>query len=1190
MKKLLILGLLRNQKKLMRVMKITFLLVFGAMLTLSASTYSQVTRITLDTKQATVKEVLEAIEGQSEFIFFYQDQILDLNREVNIKIKDMSIEEIMDLLLKGTSNNYMINDRQVIIGKKEVSISEEIAPVASPPLTVEELAQPQTKKVSGKVTDQGGDPLPGVNVVVKGETNIGTITDSEGNYSIEVPLDAEALEYSFIGMVPQTVVIGTSSVINVTLESSTESLDEVVVTALGIQRKVKALGFSAQELGAGELSANREANLSNFLTGKVAGVQVSKTSSGTGGSSVVTIRGNSSLSGNNQPLYVVDGIPIINEGHDKGSGSAGLWGDNDYGDGIGDINPEDVESMTVLKGPNASALYGSRGANGVILITTKSGRKRKGIGVEINSNISIETLNLFPEYQNKYGPGYEGTNMYGKWVEINGKLYETLASGASWGVPLDGRRTVVDPYVYPGEENTKTLVLLPQPIDNVRNFFETAILNTNTVALSGGTDKTTARLSFGNTWSKGIMPNHRVERKTITLRATSQLTDFLSFDAKVNYVRTDGRQRPNLGSSTENPVRTFASMGRWVPMDFLKEYYEKTGEPGRWPGIYYNPYYVVNELKNKDYRDRLIGLASTTVKFTDWLSLLGRVGIDSYSEVREKTWPVGSLRRAGKYGRVTNNMYINRDFNADAILTANKKLSNNLSGNLSLGASLLTQRREHLGWDARNFKAPGVYHVSNAQDIRPSAYLWQKEMQSVYFTGQLSYKDYLFFDVTGRNDWSSALGRNNYSFFYPSVSTSFVFTDALELNPDILSFGKVRVSWAQVGNDSDPYLTISGYNSYTTSYTGQSYASASGTIPLFDLKNELSESWEIGTDLRFFKNRLGLDVTYYNGKTTNQILPISISNASGYSNVVINAGEIQNKGLEIFLNATPIKTNSGFRWDLSFNYARNHSTVVELAPGIESYTIAKAAQGSTTIEARVGEPYGDIIGYKYKRAPDGQRIVSGDGGYVRESKQSVLGNITPDWIGGLNNSFSYKGFSFNFLLDFVQGGEIYSSTKYEMMRNGTAKFTEEGRRPHDMDEQGNQLPYVGVLDGVVEITDADGNVTGYEKNTKAVSGMIYWATRGWSRITEECVLDGSYIMLREVMMSYNLNPSLLKKTPIKGLTLTLVGRNLWYIEEHMQGLGISPESAPNTDAAFSGIEVLSMPTTRTFGLNVKLTF
>ncbi len=1166
-------------RKLYLVMRNFLILFFLLNFQVTANVLSQQI-VSLNFNNVSLKTCLKAIEQETGIGFLYSGREVEKVENITVDVTREKLSKVLDDLLLKNGFTYQIRNEVILVRKMPEPVKT----------TIQSEAE-QKKEIKGKVTDQSGDPLPGVNVVVKGVSSIGTITDSEGNYSIEVPSDAKALEYSFIGMIPQTVVIGNSSVINVTLESSTESLDEVVVTALGIKREVKALGFSAQEIGESELSAARETNLSSFLTGKVAGVQVSKTASGVGGSTVVTIRGNNSLTGNNQPLYVVDGIPIINESHS--SPSSGLFSDNDYGDGIGDINPQNVESMTVLKGPNASALYGSRGANGVILITTKSGKKKKGIGVEINSNVAFDVINLIPTFQNKYGSGYDdnGVSNYGK-REVNGEYYYYPEWGNldSWGGPLDGSMSIIDVYRMPDDDGpTRIMPYVAQPANNVRDlFYKTGISNTNNVAISGGSDKTSVRLSLGNSSNEGVIPNHKIIKKNFSLRANSQISKMFSVDAKVSYMRTEGYQRPTLGYQDQNPVWNLAILSRFTPLDFIKKYYEKTKSYARFPGMNYNPWYIVNELKNEDYRDRMLGYMSGTLKFNDWLSLMGRVGTDMYTEVRENRWPIGARGRTYRKGRLTQSIRHYRDVNADAILTASKEFSSNFSGNLSIGASLLSQKRERMSWDARDFKVKGVFDVSNANDIRANNRLWQKKIQSVFFTGQWGYKNYLFLDVTGRNDWSSALGENNYSFFYPSVSTSFVFTDAINISNNILSFGKVRASWAQVGNDSEPYLTQQGYNLYNITLNGQPFASKSGVIPLWNLKNELTESWEMGADLRFFKNRLGVDITYYNGKTTNQILPVTISTASGYSNVVINAGEIQNKGLEVVLYATPVSTPSGFRWDVSANFSTNNSKVVELAPGIESYLLVNTDLND--IEARVGEPFGNIIGYKYKRAPDGQKIVNENGKYVRESKQSVLGNITPDWIGGLNNTFSYKGFSFNFLLDFVQGGELSSHTKRMMVQKGTAKFTEEGRRPVATDAEGNQLPYVGVLEGVVETKDADGNVTGYEPNTQAVPGHKYWANRAWSRIGEEFIIDGSYVMLREVMFSYAFQPSLLKKTPFSGLTLTLVGRNLLYLEEHMLGMGVSPESAPNTSAGAAGIEALAMPTTRTYGLNVKLTF
>lgn len=1077
----------------------------------------------------------------------------------------------------------------------------------------------QQRTITGTVVSASdGLALPGVTVIVQEDQSSGTITDANGIYSIKLPINAKNLVFSFIGMESKTISIGSSNEINVVLVMSTESLDEVVVTALGIQREVKALGFAAQKLGEEDLSSSRETNITNYLTGKVAGVQVSKTGSGTGGSTNVIIRGKSSISGSNQPLYVVDGVPIVNYSNSasyRGVASA----DIDYGDGIGDINPQDVETMNVLKGPAATALYGSRGANGVILITTKSGKQaKKGLGVEVNSGVTFEELYLVPNFQNEFGTGYddEGYANY-SWggFTFDGIYYNWPENGQldSWGGPLDGSIKIPNWWTLPEDGSipgsvwdcpiNEAIPYVAQPRDNVRNFFNTGVTYSNNAALTSTSDKSTMRLSLGSIKTLGIVPNNEITKKSVTFNGSTKVNKYLSFEGKVNYIRTEGDQRPLNGYSSANPMYNLISMGRNTPLDFVKYQYETTKVNIRYPGINYNPYYMVNEIKNHDFKDRVVGLVSTKIDFTSWLNLMGRVGADFYSKMQENTWPEdpNSKNYDSAKGQMIQQIERVLDLTGDVILSANKKISESINLSGAVGASIHSYRRDYMEWDAREFKTKNVYHVSNFNVIRTGSGLYEKEMQSVFFTGQVAFRNYLFLDITGRNDWSSALGISNQSFFYPSVSTSFVFTDAIELNKDILSFGKLRASWAQVGNDSEPYLTRAGYSLYTTGFNGLPYASKSGRIPLWDLKNELTESLEFGADMRFFNNRINLDVTYYSAKTSNQILDLSVSSASGYTSKVINAGEIKNSGIEATLGITPVDAG-GFRWDIDFNYAKNQSEVVVLDGNIQTYKIISNAgePALSDIEAQVGAPYGNIIGYAYKRSPDGQKIVDPSGKYVRESELSVLGNITPDWIGGLNNTFTFKGFSLNVLLDFVQGGNIISATKYEMTRKGTGAWTVEGRRPKarytDGDvippgaAIGDPMPYTGILEGVVEITDANGNVTGYEKNTKAVPGQNYWANRAWDGIGEEFVEDGSYISLREVMLSYKFQPSLLSKTPFTGLTLSAIGRNLAYLQNKMGYLGLSPESAPNTSGGGSGIESLAIPSTRTLGFNIKLTF
>ena len=1033
--------------------------------------------------------------------------------------------------------------------------------------------QAQIKTVSGTVRSaEDGVPLAGVSVLVQGSSS-GTVTDANGKFSLSVPNGKAKIVLSYSGFLPQTVDINNKSNIDIALFGDTKQLGEVVVTALGIVKQKRAVSFATQGLSRKDLIDARDLNVANYLVGKIAGVQVSLPASGVGGSSKVLIRGISSLTGENQPLYVVDGIPLDNTKF--GEGEVYSTG-RDFGDGIGNINPQDIESVNVLKGPNATALYGSRGSNGVILITTKSGRGGKGVAVEVNSNVMVDKLNLFPKLQNKYMTGYEDLNLYGGTVNIGGVNYQDIPSWhfESMGPPMDGR-LLVNPFVYPNTPPT-TFKLLPQPENNVRDFFETGVVTNNSVAVSGGTEKSSARLSVGNTTIKGIIPNHKENQQSITLRAATNITSKLSVEGKINYIHKKSDNPPGLGVfASDNVVRNLAAMGRYVPLPFLKEYYEKTGMAGRWPGVSVNPYYLVNENKNSATRDRIIGFVSAKYQFTNWLSLMARSGIDQYSESRLAKRPVGFPGASS--GMLVDQTFLTKEINSDVLLSATKNNMKNFSASLSVGAALSKRSYRQQGWVGTDFIVPGIYHISNARNVIPSYSLERREIQSVYGSGEVGYKDYLFLYVTGRNDWSSALGENNYSFFYPSIGSSFVFTDAFNMHSKILSYGKVRASYAQAGNDGAAYLTQSGYYLGSTAFNGQSLAYQSNTIALFDLKNELKKSIEFGAELRFLGDRIGLDVTYYKSNTQNQIVPITVSAASGYTTKIVNAGDIENKGIEIALQATPVQLRNGLRWDVNFNYARNESKVIELAPGIETFFLNGTAQVAQ-IEARTGQRFGNIIGYKYRRAPDGQIIVADDGSYAREDNLSILGNVTPKWIGGLNNSLSLKGFSLNFLVDFVQGNQITSDTKYRMVANGTGKFTEQYR------EHSEPLP------GVVEVKDANGNVIKYETNTKLVDGQTAWSYRAWGQISEEFVLDGSFVMLREVVLGYSLQPTFLKRTPFKGMRVSLVGRNLWYIEEHMEGLGISPETNLNTRAGATGVEVFSMPTTRSYGLNLNFTF
>jgi TonB-linked SusC/RagA family outer membrane protein len=1020
----------------------------------------------------------------------------------------------------------------------------------------------QVNTITGTVTSADkGVPLAGVSVMEQGSL-AATVTGEDGQYSLNVKNKKANLVFSFTGFSAQTININSQSRVNVTLAADTKNLSEVVVTAFGIEKNKKALTYSTQVVEGSKLTEARESNVANSLKGRVAGLHVNSSSGGPGGSSFVMIRGNSSLTGSGQPLYVVDGVPIDNQTLD----AAQVWGGRDYGDGINNINPDDIENVTVLKGPSGASLYGARGSNGVILITTKKGKKSKSIGVDFNSNITFEKPNVIPTQQNTWGGGYDDNyDMFGT-TTIGGKEYSTWPSWLvdNWGGKMDGRLIVIDRWPEAGP-----IPYSAQPADNIKDFFRTGFTATNTVGLSGGNEAVTYRLSVSDMSNKGIIPKTKLERQTVNLRVTANLTSRLSIDAKVNYINQQGTNRPQNNSYSENPVTALNLLPRFASMELLSNYKKEDGTMARITGAK-NPYWIINELTGNDSRDRIIGYVSAKYKFTNWLSLQARTGTDFYIDKR--------FERKGQFtdgdnGSVSNNQFLVKETNSDVLLTANGKLSDKFTGSFSVGANHLKRHQEVTGNYGSNLNVPGLYYIGNTQNVVPRQYASGKKMNSAYFTGQLGYKNYLFLDVTGRNDWSSTLGLNNQSFFYPSVGASFVFTDALDLNDGFLKYGKVRASYAEAGNDASPFLTKAGYDvTSSTTFNGQPFAAIRSDIPLTDLKNELTRSYELGAEFKFFNNRLGLDITYYNSSTINQILPVEISATTGYGTRLINAGEIRNKGIEIFLSGTPVKSKN-FTWDVSLNMSNNKSKVVSLAPGIATLTLMDPGYGAS-IEARVGEPFGNIVGYRMKRNANGDILLTDQGRYQRADEREVLGKIQPDYLAGLTNTVTYKDLSLSFLIDTRKGGQVLSYSKLNQMAKGTGKFTE------------NRTNL--IADGVIETSPGH-----FEKNTKVILAQHYYAEAGpWSDIGETQVIDADYVALREATISYNLTSLLKKTTFFKTLRLSVVGRNLFYFyrDAEFKLMGISPESAFSASTAAQGYESLNMPTTRSIGVNLSLSF
>ncbi len=617
-----------------------------------------------------------------------------------------------------------------------------------------------------------------------------------------------------------------------------------------------------------------------------------------------------------------------------------------------------------------------------------------------------------------------------------------------------------------------------------------------------------------------------------------------------------------------------------MDFDWLRDHTKENGRMQSYKSGYpVNPYWITEKFKNNDTRDRIMGFALVRYNFTDWLNIQGRTGTDFYIDNRFAMIPQGTPGSANLNGQVRNTMWQSREENSDVLITANGDLSSDFTGLLTVGANHLNREQEVVEVRGQNLSVANLYHIDYAGLVYPRNQLIRKQINSVYFTGQLGYRNYLFLDVTGRNDWSSTLGLNNQSFFYPSVSASFVLSDAVELDNNILTFAKVRASYAEAGNDADPYRTTIGYPYSQVSFNGLRMATIGNTIPMAELKNELTRAYEAGFDVRLFNNRLGIDFTYYNQSTSNQILPVEISAATGFNYQMINAGEIRNQGMELLLNATVVSAGD-FTWDIMLNLSRNRSEVVELAPGIDSHTLLS---GDGTIEARVGESYGNIVGYAKKRAADGTIVVSEQGKWQRADEMSVLGNIQPDALGGLSNSFRYKGVSLSALLDIRIGGQVYSYSKYDQMAKGTGKFTED------------RSPGTLTVDGVIEDPNGDIGIGGvkYRKNDIQLLSHQYYAEQGpWGGIAETMVIDADYLTLREVTLGYNLPASILQNSPFVNAKISLVGRNLFYLyrDAEFELMGISPESAFNTEAYAQGVEARGLPTTRSFGFNLSFSF
>lgn len=1066
--------------------------------------------------------------------------------------------------------------------------------------------------IKGRVVDAAsGNPLSGATITVV-KTKVNSVTDLQGNFTLSANIGDDLL-VSSVGFKNRTIIAKGES-LQIALESVSSELDEVVVTALGIKREKKKLGYASQELKGDNLTVARESNVVSQLAGKIAGVTVVGGNSGIGGSARVTIRGERSVDMNkNQPLYVIDGVPISNSivgGNGRGNMEV------DFGNGAGFVNPDDIESMNVLKGPAASALYGSRAANGVIVIKTKSGKSSKGIGVEVNSNLTFENALKLPEFQNVYG---QGNGNGGAFAFVNGGgAGLTDGTDEGWGPAFKGQ-------LYPQYNSPRTLngqvipflggdlnapagsVITPTPwvadVDGVANFFQTGRTLTNNVALVGSNKDGDFRLSYTNLDQTGIVPNTDLKRNTISFSGGYNLTDKFSARAFVSYIKSSSDNRPSISYGTESIMYLFTS---WFPRSVRIADMKRLWQPGLegirqfgWNYNYHdNPYLTVYENTNGQVVDRIIGNITLKYDIANWLSLQLRAATDYASEVRAYKRAFSTQRFP--FGQYREARVITEERNTDFLFSANKKLNNDFTISGTFGGNQTRQKADFNEVNAGQLNIPGIYKITNNRvPVDVAQTTTEKRVNSLYGSAQVAYKNYLFLDVTGRNDWSSALtlpaelkklGSEKNSFFYTSAAVSAVVSDMVQL-PSVINFAKVRGSVAQVGNDTDPFTFTQAYNPSTAFGSAQIYGETDRLANL-SLKPEISTAFEIGTEVKMFNNRVGLDLTFYQSNTKNQIINIPLSQTSGYNSRSINAGLIRNYGFEAMLNLVPvISKRNGFRWSVDINFSTNRSKVVELSDGLNNLVMASR---SVTVEARVGERMGDMYGIGFARVQntnpnaayyDGTgkyvgQMVYNNGRPVRTSERIKLGNYNPDWLAGINNTFTYGNFKLGFLFDIRMGGKLYSHTQTVGREGGIIIETLEGRADgYDLTKPGNGVIGEGVKVVNGQLVPNDVKITAREWHTAWTAGRA---------IAEGVMYDASFVKLREFQIGFNFPSQVLKRTPFKAATLSFVGRNLavWSKVPH-----VDPEvMSYSGGTALPGIEYMSIPSSRSFGVNLSLKF
>ncbi|WP_138475670.1 SusC/RagA family TonB-linked outer membrane protein [Dyadobacter bucti] len=1193
-----------------RIMMTAFILAFSCLFqqVQASGPGNRQQQISISKSAIPIKDVLKEVEHQSPFRFLYNHTHVDVSEKVNVNVRSVSVPKALDEIFRNTDIGYKISGRQVILYKRanlrldSVSLKthDEMLRSGAPVFLV-----------SGKVTTSSGEAIPGVNVLLKGRQS-GTTTDLSGSYSIEVPGESAVLIFSYIGFVTQEVEIKKQTNISVTLIESVETLREAVVTALGVKREKRSLGYSVGNVEGTSINQTPQNNVLNSLSGKVAGVQISQMGGGVGSSVSMIIRGANSLNSDNQPLFVIDGVPVANKLSNSFAGA-------DMGNPISDINPNDIANVSILKGPSAAALYGSRAGNGVVLITTKSGTGgKKGLGVSLNTSVVLDMPLKYVQVQNKFGSG-KATHLLGE------------EENETWGAELDAGELWAQ-----WNSNGVKVPLVSYP-NRFKDFFQTGLTNTNNVSVNGNYEKGNFRLSVGNMKNRGIVPNTDLSRITLALNTTYNITDKLRASVNLNVTESGSDNRPMIDASRNDPVRSIYETGSQVNINDLREYWMpglKGIEQRRYKSKQNNPFFLVYENPTSFRRDRTVSKIQLDYDITKTISITGRYARDSYEEILEAKKAYSNYE-AVKGGYEVSNNY-RKESNLDLIVAYKKNFNENWSLNAMAGASRLEQYTRSLYNSASALVIPGLYTISNGAPgtFDPRSSLIRKLLYGVYASASVGYKDMVYLDLTARNDWTSTLKKGNNSYFYPSASLSVIVSEMVKM-PDWINMAKLRAGYAQVGNDVTPYSLVQTYSTALDWGEAKSMF-MDGTLRNPELKPEISTSHEIGIDMKFLNNRLGLEATYYERGNKNQILSIGTPIESGASSKQINAGLVQSKGFELGIQATPVQ-NENFTWDMNFTLSRNRTYIKRLAEGIKyfAFTSYSGAEVRTYEGGQIGDIYmAPMLTVKDQSSQYfGYPIVTNGGFYQTDNDVNNLvkiGNFNHDFMIGFQPTIRYKNFTLFANVDWRQGGQFYSNTMMFLGNNGQLEETLSGV-PYDpnrsIEEQIRENPekYLGnwvggrnaayggfpwpegsseaairkqdasLNPGVFVSKDAAGKDV-YKENLGGPGSKwidTFSAYRYANRpFPDRNLYSATYVKLREVSVTYHLPKTFVNRFKIQNASLAVVGNNLFmWTKAGIEGLDPERAFRPNGTSWSQGVEYYNvLPWTGSLGFKLNVDF